>query len=334
MTETRNAAVMTEDCMHGASEADSAAAATTSAESPATPSFASDELALSAKGWEILLLPALGGRIAACRWQHPNGQWIDLIAPLTRPFSFEEEGGCFPLTPFSNRLRNGRFSFGQQAIEMPLNTPGPHVEHGHGWQRPWSGLRTCAQKAVLQYLHEPDAWPFSYSVRQEFELTAAALRITLTAHNRSPGPMPYGFGLHPYFPATTATTLQASLATAWEVDAEVMPVRSVPAAAVWGERAELRVDAVELDNGFAGWNGSAEIKWPERRAGLRMQADAPLRHLVVYTPRGAGHFCAEPVSHCTDAFNLAATRPNTGMLVLAPGETLSASVTLTPFSLG
>lgn len=39
----------------------------------------------------------------------------------------------------------------------------------------------------------------------------------------------------------------------------------------------------------------------------------------------------EPVSHVTDAFNLAdAGRTDTGMLVLEPGETLRMAVVLTP----
>jgi aldose 1-epimerase len=52
---------------------------------------------------------------------------------------------------------------------------------------------------------------------------------------------------------------------------------------------------------------------------------------VVYTPPGESFFCAEPVSHITDAFNLAATgQADTGMLTLAPGESVRASLTLTP----
>ena len=60
-----------------------------------------------------------------------------------------------------------------------------------------------------------------------------------------------------------------------------------------------------------------------------MTAEAPLDFLVVYTPKGRSFFCAEPVSHMTDAFNLAAGgRTDTGARTLAPGETLRAVVTL------
>jgi aldose 1-epimerase len=60
-----------------------------------------------------------------------------------------------------------------------------------------------------------------------------------------------------------------------------------------------------------------------------MTAEAPLDFLVVYTPPGRPFFCVEPVSHVTDAFNLAAAgRTDTGSRALAPGETLRAAVTL------
>ena len=76
-----------------------------------------------------------------------------------------------------------------------------------------------------------------------------------------------------------------------------------------------------LDNAFTGWRRQAIISWPERGARLSLDADAPLGFLVVYSPAGEDHFCVEPVSHCTDAFNLAAQgRADTGMLTLQPGR--------------
>ena len=60
-----------------------------------------------------------------------------------------------------------------------------------------------------------------------------------------------------------------------------------------------------------------------------MTAEPPLDFLVVYTPPGRPFFCVEPVSHVTDAFNLAAAeRGDTGARALERGETLRAVVRL------
>jgi aldose 1-epimerase len=51
---------------------------------------------------------------------------------------------------------------------------------------------------------------------------------------------------------------------------------------------------------------------------------------VIFTPPGRPFFCAEPVSHVTDAFNLAdAGRADTGRRVLDPGATIEATIILT-----
>jgi len=65
-------------------------------------------------------------------------------------------------------------------------------------------------------------------------------------------------------------------------------------------------DAVALDNCCVGWSGRATIDWPEDGTRLAMTAEPPLDCLVVFTPTGRPFFCVEPVSHVTDAFNLAA----------------------------
>jgi aldose 1-epimerase len=117
----------------------------------------------------------------------------------------------------------------------------------------------------------------------------------------------------------------------WATDAEVMPTTLVDPDPRLGSSEGLLVDAVALDNAFTGWHRPATIRWPGRGARLRLEATAPLDFLVVYAPPAESYFCAEPVSHCTDAFNLAAQAiDDTGMLVLEPGASVSATVRLRP----
>jgi aldose 1-epimerase len=293
-----------------------------------------DWVRLERDGWLVELIPALGGSIAGCRWRHPSGSSIDLLRPASAA-SLATAGvnaaSCFPLTPFSNRLRDGRCNFRGREIVMPRNTPRPHVEHGHGWQRPWTVTDAARDIATLTYRHEPNGWPFAYEMRQTFRLDGNALAIELRARNLGPDPMPYGFGLHPYFPFTPGCRLTARVAGMWETDAEVMPTRLVALPARLTLPTGCAVAGMNLDNGFTGWDGRAVIDWPEWNTRLTMAATAPLRFLVLYTPAGGDHFCVEPVSNCTDAFNLAGQgRIDTGMLVLESGQEIVARVTFAP----
>ena len=53
----------------------------------------------------------------------------------------------------------------------------------------------------------------------------------------------------------------------------------------------------------------------------------PFRHLVLYVPAGEPFFAVEPVSNANDGFNLLARGvADSGVRVLAPGETLGGTV--------
>lgn len=302
-----------------------------------TQEVASEILRLAASRLELGLAPGLGGSIAWLRWQQESGNWIDLLRPAnaeTLRRGGVEAMGCFPLIPFSNRLRAGKFKFQGRQITLPRNTAGPHVEHGHGWQRRWQAIEAGTDRAILRLDHEPDAWPFAYLAEQRFRLRADGLEIELYARNTDRLPMPFGFGLHPYFPRTPKSRLTAAVSGFWETDGEAMPTRLLaPPPNACDPTTGLTVSQVALDNVFTGWNGHARIEWPERAAQLAVSAPPPLRFLVVYTPPGEDYFCAEPVSHCTDAFNLAAKRTDTGMMILQPGQTAAARLLLAPSAL-
>lgn len=277
----------------------------------------------------LTLVPGIGGAIAAFRRRMEDGSVIDLLRPMDAASLAKGDvlgASCFPLTPFSNRLRAGHCHFGHHDITLPLNSDGPHVEHGHGWQRPWELVARSTDTATLVYRHQPDAWPFAYEMRQTFALLTDHLSVTIETVNLAAEPMPYGFGLHPYFPRTANCDLRAKVGGFWETDGEVMPTKLVPVPAHSDLNRTIRVDDHELDNAFTDWNGAAIITWPENGVRLYLTASAPLRFLVVYIPQGEDHFCVEPVSNCTDAFNLANERNDTGMRILPPGGKMKAEI--------
>jgi aldose 1-epimerase len=290
-------------------------------------------LTLAAGNLTLRLAPAIGGSIAGFNYRLPAGPSVDLMRPMTATALAAGDvlgASCFPLSPFSNRLREGRCSFKGQDIHLPLNSDGPHNEHGHGWQRPWAIDAQHADRATLLYRHEADAWPFAYEMRQHFQLSETSLTVTIESRNTGSAAMPYGFGLHPYFARTPQCRLSAPVRGFWAVDDEVMPTELLPVPAEANLTSGISVEDVELDNVFTGWSGEAIIAWPEHRLQLAMSADAPLRFLVVYVPKGEDHFCAEPVSNSTDAFNLCNDRDDTGMLVLEPGDRVKATIRFTP----
>ena len=280
------------------------------------------------------IAPGIGGSITHYHWVDGSRRhdWLRPAAPADLAAGTADRLACFPLVPFSNRVRAGRFVFGGHNIALPLNQwPHPHAEHGHGWQVAWNVVERADDRLALEYDHPAGAWPFPYRARQEFLLTGNELRLTLSIENRGRETMPAGLGFHPYFPRTPGCRLWAEVDAMWATDAEVMPTALVDADPRLHTGGGLPVGDAVLDNAFTGWRQQATIFWPERGARLALDADPPLEFLVVYSPAGEDFFCVEPVSHCTDAFNLAAQgRADTGMLTLHPGASLSATMRFRP----
>jgi len=291
-----------------------------------------DHIALAAGDLRAELWPAVGGSLGAFFTESGGGR-LDFVRPASVA-SVAREGplamGSFPLVPYSGRIRDGRFTFAGRDIALPLNFPPAHHSiHGHGWQAPWSVAEANAGRAVLDYRHAADAWPFAYRSRQIVTLSPDRLTMRIELTNEGSQPMPAGIGHHPYFPRTPHCRLSATVDAMWETDDEVMPTRLTQADPRLASG--LPVAEVALDNVFPGWRRTATIDWPDNGTRLALSADTPLDFLVVYSPPAQDYFCVEPVSHCTDAFNLAAHgRGDTGMLTLAPGAIVGATVRFRP----
>lgn len=281
-----------------------------------------------------VVAPASGGAIASFTWTSGSGtvDWMRRTSAAALAAQNAEEFSCFPLVPYSNRIRDSRFSFGGRAIDLKGERPGdPHFEHGFGWRNSWNVVDQAANRVTIRYLHERDAWPWRFAAEQKISLTGGALTIAMTVQNLDDSDMPTGMGLHPYFPATPRAQLNARVDGMWRTDAEILPTVHGAVLPDADPGAGLVIADAALDTVFSGWDGKARIDWPERRASLTIEAETPLRNLVVYTPAGADHFCVEPVSNATDAFNMSNsdTRP-TGVFILAPYERRSTSVRFSP----
>jgi aldose 1-epimerase len=305
-------------------------------------------LNLSSGDLRLTLVPGLGGSIAAFYRSWHDGD-VDRCTHWLRPASEVSlasgellKMASFPLLPFCNRLRDGRADFEGRSIRFQPNHPdgeSRHPLHGIGWQRPWRVLASSSTAASLALDFTASAeWPWSFSAKQDIVLAPDRLGLTLTLTNTDTVAMPAGIGQHPYFPHTAGARLMSVTQGMWRTDPEVMPTGFVPGpgGAVGALADGLCLADLELDNNFTGWQRSALIEWPADQQGparrLTMTAESPLDYFVVYSPRGADYFCAEPVSQCTDWLNLMTTHPAAalGGARLAPGESLSARIELQP----
>lgn len=288
----------------------------------------------------VTVAPAVGGAIAG---------FVLRDRPILRPTDAAAlaQGdvrafSCYPLVPYSNRIRDAVLHFAGRAWQLARNFGShPHSIHGLGWQRPWRVARRDESSLQLVLEHDAgddrarSAWPWPFMATQTFGLAttgtqATALVVEMTITSRADTPFPFGLGWHPYFPRNAATRLHFATGSVWCNDATQLPVERCAIPAKWCFEPARPVDDIVLDQVFNGWNGRAEVIQPTTGMKATVGADSTCDRLVVYAPAQRDFVAVEPVSHETDAFNRAARgAPDTGTRILAPGASFGCTMRVT-----
>lgn len=255
-------------------------------------------LSLRAGRLAVDLAPQAGGSIARFAVEGAG----DVLRPATAEALASGTGrdtACYPLVPYSNRIADGRLAFENQEFHLSPNWPGVrHPMHGDGWSHAWSVAHADVREAELVYEHDGlEGWPFRYRARQRYRLDADRLAVGMSVENLEGRRVPAGLGLHPFFTRDDDTGLQCRVSGVWRTDPEVLPLEHVPVPPQWDFSRSRKVDGLDLDHCFDGWDGKAVIRWPGRAMRLTLSATEAFRHLVIYIPDGRSFFCVEPVSH-------------------------------------
>jgi len=308
-------------------------------------------LELATAGATLRIAPELGGAIVS--FDVAGAPILRPTPPATLAARDVRGTACYPLVPYSNRIRDARLRFGGRSFTLARNFGAhPHAIHGAGWQRAWAVDEATKERARLTLDHDArDAsartWPWPFRATQAFHLADAVaggaeapggtgsggaarrtvLVMTLTLHNRGAEPFPFGLGFHPFFARGPATRLGFHALRAWRNDATQLPRSLVVVPPEWRFDPARALDANALDNVFTGWDGHATIVDDRRGIALVIDADRALAFAVVYAPANGDFVAFEPVTHETDAFNRsAAGAVGTGMRILPPGGAFSCTM--------
>ena len=254
---------------------------------------------------------------------------------------------CYPLVPYSNRIRDARLRFGGRDYALARNFGAhPHAIHGVGWQRAWSVAEASATRARLVARHDARgedaaAWPWPFRrdagvpsrriVGAPMRPTRRCSRHADAAQNRAREAFPFGLGWHPFFPKTRrrasrfdararlAATTRRSCRCERIADSARMAIRSA------------RARSTRSRSTTCSPAGAASATLDDARRGIAIDDRAPIaraRYLVVYAPAGRDFVAVEPVTHETDAFNRAAAGASSNRHArrCAPGAAFSCTM--------
>lgn len=288
---------------------------------------------IETSGLRLEICPEAGASIVGFELAK-EGEWVPVMRP-TPPVAVAalstDDMASFVLAPYSNRIRDARFSFGEKEYRLRSNFPDGTAIHGDVWKRPWKLVDEAPDSLTLSIRSEDFDdinFPFPFRVELEYALAGKTFLSTIRLTNPGNEPMPAGFGFHPYFQRTLTDAdeeveLQAPVTGVYPGDTPLPTGPPVPLAPRQDFSALRPIGEPDLDHCFAGWNGRAALSWPGSGVVLKVECDPVFSHLVIYTPSGESFFAVEPVSNCNDGFNLAAEgQEGTGVQVLGPGEVL------------
>lgn len=266
-----------------------------------------------------------------------DGQWLDIMRATPKDFKTSSDTASFLMAPYPNRIRDGVFMFEGRRYELKF--PEKHSIHGDVRNRAWRVDAASDSETTLSFRSQDFTdinYPFAFSVKQTLLLSSGNLLVRCSIKNEDQGHIPVGCGYHPYFMRALGgrnenVNLRFAAQGTYPSSGETpLPDgMSIPLTTPQNFLVQKELN-VALDTCFSGWDGIAEVVWPESKVRVVMHASSNMSHLVLFSPPGKPFFALEPQSMMTDGFNfLARGEDRTGTAILAPGESLSTWFSLT-----
>ena len=293
-------------------------------------------ITLKAGDLVVDLAPEIGGSLASFRSCRAGG-----IVHLMRPMSNEAQVGrdpagaaMFPMAPYANRIAGNQFDFEGHTYQFKRNVPEePFTIHGTAWQSEWTVSSANTVSAELLLDHRSPDEPYSYSAFQRFRLHPDRLLVMTRVTNRGDRAMPFGFGQHPFWNKEAGVTLRFRSTHIWLEDPERVATARIATPPDLDFYQARPLPQTRHDHCYAGWDGYAEITFPNSGIGLRIEAGPLFRHLMFYCDPGKTFFCLEPQTNAVGALNRIVDNANDdlGIFVLKPGESAEAEISFIPF---
>lgn len=261
---------------------------------------------LEAGTQRLQLAPHIGGSVTAWEWRQGDA-WTHLFRPWDGASEDRYTLACFPLVPWSNRITGGGFEHDGVFYQIHANRLDEHYPiHGDGWLQKWQVADKTANSVRLALESRSfDGNPYRYRSTQTFTLLENGLQVDLTVTHIGPKSLPYGLGLHPYFPHNEHTRLQMKTEGVWLCGNDPIPTEFTthfPETFDYNRAAPL--EGPLIDNCFTGWDGKATITYPDRGIELTMRMYDCNGYTLFYRAPGKDFFCLEPITHPIDAFHM------------------------------
>ncbi len=247
------------------------------------------------------------------------------------------------LFPFPGRLARAQFAWQDRLWTLPSTDGRGNAIHGFVYDRPWRLIDQSTAHATGQFqgfLDFPavkELWPSDFVITTTYRLQGTRLECHYRLSNPGVTPLPYGFGIHPYFrlpdqgPDRDRCLVRLPVTTEWELDALLATGRKTPAPVEYP--AGVAFAKLHLDNVFSGLQFSADrcccaIDDPATGRLAAIDFGTEFRELVVYNPPHRDAVCIEPYTCVPGAAHLNVPLSEIGWRTLDGGASTEIKLTI------
>jgi galactose mutarotase-like enzyme len=239
------------------------------------------------------------------RFRVGDRELLYLDASTLRDPGKNVRGGIPVLFPSPGPLAGDRFERGGRSGSMK--------QHGFARSLPWQARAhddADAARATLE-LASSDAtlamypWPFELTLG--VALRGTSLRLDVSVDNTGSEPMPFAFGIHPYFQVEDKAGARIATRATRAFDNVTKTVGPFHGFDLTAKEVDLHL----LDHG----GSESALDWADG-ARLDLRASPEFGRWVVWTLAGKDFVCVEPWTAPADALNTGES-----LLVVAPGAT-------------
>lgn len=261
----------------------------------------------------------MGGAIASVRYHGHD---------ITMPFDPESipvahQGKI--LSPWPNRILDGKYTFDQKDYQLPITDFGTNsASHGLVAWKDWRIFDLRSNALVLEtYVSPIYGYPFLIKLNANYELIdGMGLKVSITAVNVGKVDAPYGVGMHPYITCDQTLIDECSLTMPFKkcftLTERKVPDQEVDVAEMDFDFTKKRkLNTIEMDHCFISADKSRMNTVTLENDDIEVYCKSSAPFVQLFTPAKLGRKClaVEPMSCPANAFN-----NKIGLITLKPQQ--------------
>lgn len=246
----------------------------------------------------------------------------ELIKDLS-PLLYDTTFASAILFPFTNRIRNGTYTFKQKKYTLDLNLKEENnAIHGLVYNKEFEIVSEEVSeelaRVTLKYVEseKPKGFPYKFTITLIYTLTKSGLSLEVIVKNNDDEAFPFNVGWHPYFNSSNLheSVLNIESDKKLSFNANMIP----DDIQIIDPITSLQIKNTFFDDCFILNNNNISFKTPDYKIGITSSSKE--NYLQVFTPKKANTIALEPITAPGNSFN-----NKLGLQILNPNETHSVS---------